>query len=147
MKQMFNIVGMTLGEKLKGILDEKKLIQAELLRRMNAIDPEVDISTLHGAIRLLMKRSGNSSKYLPLIAKALDMSVDEVVNWAPGGKYVVKQESSAYGNVWPFGKRVSREEYEGLSAEQKEIIISRIITFVDENKIKSKSKSNNKRTN
>lgn len=49
------------------------------------------------------------------------------------------QADSNQSNVmsWPFGDKVTPEEYESLSEIQKEIITSRIITFLDENRIKS----------
>lgn len=133
---------MTLGEIVKGILLERQLKQADLIRMMNAINPEVDISTLQGAIRLLITRKSTSSKYITLIARAFRLSVDELMNWQPGGNYHAHQESEYSIDNWPFGKRVTPEEYKSLSSEQKEIVVSRIVTMLDENKIKSNTAIN-----
>lgn len=139
---MFNIFKMTLGEIVKGILLERRLKQADLIRMMNAINPEVDISTLQGAIRLLITRKSTSSKYITLIARAFKMSVDELMNWQPGGIHQVNQDPVSWNDIWPFGKRVTPDQYMSLSSEQKEIVVSRIVTMLDENKIKSSAAVN-----
>ncbi|PPD12148.1 hypothetical protein [Methylophilus sp.] len=139
---------MTLGEKLKAILIARKLKQADLIRSMNAISPEIDISTLQGAIRLLIARKGSSSKYLPLIAKALSMTTDSLINWTPEKERLTEQTPSHYLQNWPFGSKVSPDEYESLEPEQKEAVISRILIYLDDNRIKRNTKSTyNKATN
>lgn len=37
---------------------------------------------------------------------------------------------------WPFGDKISPAEYNSLSAKQKELVIARIQTYLDDNKIK-----------
>lgn len=145
-KQMFNIGEMNLGEIVKGVLEEKNIKIADLVRRINTLSPETDITTLDSALRLLIKRDSNSSKYLQLIAKALNYSVDELVNWVPEEKRI-EQSKPRYGSEWPFGERVTKREYDSLDDDQKELIICRILTYLDENRMKSITKSKNKASN
>lgn len=135
---MFNIQHMlTLGEIIKGLLEFHEIKQADLVRRVCKLDPKLTAQNVQVGISQMILRNSLTSKYLPLIAKAFDLTAQQFIEWHPNQKNKALQKRAEYPEVitWPFGDRVSPQDYETLSDEQKEVVISRIVSFLDENKV------------
>jgi hypothetical protein len=139
-KQMFNIGGMRLGEIIAGILAERGMKEAALVSRMHQLMPDVPYTRLQVSLNTTIQRNSNTSKYLDLIAKALELTVDEVLNWKKDGFKGVKSPVAPYtaGN-WPFGDLITPTQYHSLDDEQKHFIVCRIITFIDDNNLKKRN--------
>lgn len=135
---MFNISVMKLGEIISGILDERGMKEAALVNRMHQLMPDVPYTRLQVSLNTTIKRNSDKSKYLDLIARALDLTVDQLLNWTKDG---IKNPLPIINNEqWPFGDLISPTQYNSLDDEQKNIIVSRIVTFLDDNYLKNRLK-------
>ncbi|HSH86868.1 MAG TPA: hypothetical protein VK958_06415 [Methylophilus sp.] len=75
-----------------------------------------------------------------VLAKAFDYNVNDLLS---GTKKTTKSknfdqvnQSPVTYSSWPFGEKITPDEYNSLLPKQKELVIARILTYLDDNSIK-----------